>query len=248
MRFTLFGFPVRVHPLFLLGPTLFGKGLIAGEGIIGVRWLIVVAVFFVSILFHELGHAWAHRYFGMGSRIVLYWMGGLAIRERNPWMSGGHRVAGEAHSQQMVISLAGPVASVVLVIAMIGLGVAIGGALLWGRILVFPLPWLDFSETVFRGNHYFKLLFNATILLNLFWAILNMLPVFPLDGGQLARAFFQKIDPVDGLKNSLYLSIGAAALIAVFALSIEDMFLVIFFGFMAYQSWQSLQQFSGRRW
>ena len=149
MRFTLFGFPVRVHPLFLLGPTLFGKGLIAGEGIIGVRWLIVVAVFFVSILFHELGHAWAHRYFGMGSRIVLYWMGGLAIRERNPWMSGGHRVAGEAHSQQMVISLAGPVASVVLVIAMIGLGVAIGGALLWGRILVFPLPsvFQDKSKT-----------------------------------------------------------------------------------------------------
>ena len=76
----------------------------------------------------------------------------------------------------------------------------------------------------------------------------NMVPVFPLDGGQVARALMQKIDPRDGLKNSLYLSIGVAGLLCFYAFSIKSTFLAIFCGYMAYESWQSLQRISGRGW
>ena len=245
IQFTLFGFPVRVHPLFFLAPLLFGQGLITGVGNTGVALLIVTIVFFVSILFHELGHAWAFRFYGIDSRIVLHWMGGLAIPERN--MRSGGRPASLTPMQQFVVSLAGPLANVVLIVAMIGIGLAIGGKLTIEMILI-PVPVIRFAETVFSDNDYFSLLFLATIFLNLIWTVLNLLPVFPLDGGQATRAVMQQIDGVDGVRNSIYLSMGAAALIVVYAVSTQDLFIAIFFGFMAYQNWQSLQQFSGRRW
>ena len=245
IQFTLFGFPVRVHPLFFLAPLLFGQGLIRDAENTGIALLIVTAVFFVSILLHELGHALAFRFYGIDSRIVLHWMGGLAIPERNAWRSG--QPASLAPMQQVVVSLAGPMANILQAVAMIGIGLAIGGRLyIWPGII--PLPLVEFSQTVFGDNSYFFLLFAAMIYLNLIWTILNLIPVFPLDGGQAARAIMQQIDRANGVQNSIYLSIGAAVLLVVYALSIKDTFIAIFFGFMAYQNWQMLQQFSGRRW
>ena len=105
-----------------------------------------------------------------------------------------------------------------------------------------------FEGTALDGRPYLQLLFDAAILLNLLWAIFNMLPIFPLDGGQIARAFMLKIDPRDGLQNSLYLSIGVAGLLCVYGMTTQNMFMMIFGGFMAYGSWQSLQRLSGRGW
>ena len=246
IQFTLFGFPVRVHPLFFIAPLLFGQGLIKDADNTGIALLVVTAVFFVSILFHELGHAWAFRFYGIDSRIVLHWMGGLAIPERNTWRGGG-RPAGLTPMQQVVVSLAGPSANIVQAVAMIGIGLAIGGQLYISPGVI-PVPLIDFSKTAFGDNNYFWLLFAAMIYLNLIWTILNLIPVFPLDGGQAARAIMQQIDRVDGVRNSLILSIGAAVLLVVYALSTQDTFIAIFFGFMAYQNWQMLQQVSGRGW
>ena len=245
IQFTLFDFSVRVHPLFFLAPLIFGQGLITGEGIAGVELLVVTIVFFGSILLHELGHAWAFKYYGIDSRIVLHWMGGLAIPERNKWQSG--RPASLAPLQQVVVSLAGPFANVVLVIAAIGIGLAFGGKLAVETIII-PLPVVKFPEAILSTNYYFVLLVFATIVLNLIWTILNLLPVFPLDGGQAARAIMQQMDGVDGVRNSIYLSIGVAVLIVIYAMSTQDLFIGIFFGFMAYQNFQMLQQFSGRGW
>ena len=245
IQFTLFGFPVRVHPLFFLAPLLFGRGLILGSGNVGISLLVVTFVFFVSILFHELGHTWAFRWFGIDSRIVLHWMGGIAIPDRNSWRSG--RQPSLTPNQQMVVSVAGPLANVVLALAMIGIGLAIGGHVVLLSVLI-PIPVISLAGTAFTDATYLQLLFFAMSILNLLWAIFNMLPIFPLDGGQIARAFMQKIDPRDGLQNSLYLSIGVAALLAVYGLSTNRIFIAIFCGYMAYGSWQTLQQISGRRW
>mgnify|MGYP000965581192 FL=1 len=81
LNFSCFGFPVRVHPAFFIMPLLLGNGLITPAVNQGVGLLVVTGIFFVSILIHEIGHAVAFRYFGIPSRIVLYWMGGLAIPE-----------------------------------------------------------------------------------------------------------------------------------------------------------------------
>jgi len=68
---------------------------------------------FVSILVHELGHAFTMRYFGQDARVVLYMMGGLAIPESSPWRaSSGRRVRGPL--SQILISAAGPGAGFLL--------------------------------------------------------------------------------------------------------------------------------------
>ena len=244
IQFSLFGFPVRVHPLFFLAPLLFGQGLISGSPNVGLALLVVTFVFFASILFHELGHAWAFKWFGIGSRIVLHWMGGLAIPDRGSW---GNRQVSLTPNQQVIVSIAGPLANVVLGFAVLGIGIALGGNWVVRDFLI-PLPVVNFAGPVLGGRPYLHLFFNATIVLNLLWAVLNMVPVYPLDGGQVARALMLKIDPRDGLQNSLYLSIGVAALICVYALSIKSTFLAIFCGYMAYESWQLLQRLSGRGW
>ncbi len=52
---------------------------------------------------------------------------------------------------------------------------------------------------------------RAFQMINLFWTIVNLLPVMPLDGGQLLRIIFEGILGVKGVKLSLFLS----ALIAI---------------------------------
>ena len=244
IQFSLFGFPVRVHPLFFLAPLLFGRMFIANSPIVGVALLVVTFVFFVSILFHELGHAWAFKWFGINSRIVLHWMGGLAIPDRGAW--GGRQVS-LTPNQQMIVSIAGPLANVVLGFAAFGIGIALGGQRgVWDFVI--PIPGVMFDGTALGGRPYLQVFFHSMIVLNLLWAIFNMLPVFPLDGGQVARAFMQQIDPRDGLQNSMYLSIGVAGLLCVYGMLTKDIFITIFCGYMAYESWQSLQRLSGRGW
>ena len=76
-------------------------GVNAGVGI-----LLVIVLFFVSVLIHELGHTLAFRYFGVPSYIVLTWMGGLAVPgSGNIWGRQSSRSLDS--NQQIVVSLAG---------------------------------------------------------------------------------------------------------------------------------------------
>src|SRR5690349_4781192 len=97
LRFSIFGIPVRVHPLFWLMTLLFG-------GAVGnpITLLIWVAVVFISILTHELGHALTMRFFGQPARIILHLSGGLAIPD-----SWGHGSA-LTTNEQILMLLAGP--------------------------------------------------------------------------------------------------------------------------------------------
>jgi Zn-dependent protease len=77
LRFQIFGFPVRVHPAFFLMPLILGGGLLQGDnpGSTGVNFLVLTAVFFVSILVHELGHALAMRFYGESASSFIGWVG-----------------------------------------------------------------------------------------------------------------------------------------------------------------------------
>lgn len=245
LTFSLFGFPIRVHPAFFIMPVLFGQGLINSERMnIGVGLIIVGIVFFVSILVHELGHAVAFRYYGIGSRIVLYWMGGLAIPESSggSWM--GRRTGSLNSNQQIVVSLAGPIFGFLLAAALVGIVYLIGSGLSF-KESIFPqfkfTPFLD-------SNPPLTLLLWSGIVINVFLNLLNLVPIYPLDGGQVARQVMLQMDPHDGARNSIYLSIAASVLIAVFAFSMDRRFMAFFFGFMAWSNYQTLQRFNGPRW
>ncbi len=247
LNFNLFGFDVRTHPSFFITPIIIGRNMIVDGVNTGVGWLLLIAVFYVSILIHELGHTFAFRKFGIHSRIVLHWMGGLAIPDSgNAWSSQSNREL--TPNQQITVSLAGPIFGFMLAGLLIAIVYAFGGSIVnAGEFIPVPVPRL--AGTVLAGNAAVIMIFFVGIVINVFFNILNLVPIFPLDGGQAARQVFLQMDSHSGIRNSIILSMATAILIAVFSLQTGDSFLALFFGFMAYSNYQSLQQYGGgRRW
>ena len=248
INFEMFGIPVRVHPAFFILPVLLGRGMIDSEMNVGVGMLLVTALFFVSILIHELGHVFAYRYFGQAGRIVLYWMGGIAIADSGnlPWArTSVRRFTG---NQQIIISLAGPAAGLSVAAVCVALAYAFGGTVRMGWIFGFvPIPFAIMTDTVMEGNRIFAMLIQGGIIWNILINLLNLLPVYPLDGGQVSRELFLKFDPRNGISNSLLLSVVTAVALAILGLSGQDRFLAFFFGFMAWQNYQAWQQTGGTR-
>ena len=249
LHFAIAGIPVRVHPLFWLITLLLGAGSVTNPRPpkIVILWLAVV---FASFLVHELGHALAFRYFGKRARIVLYSFGGLAIAdERTPFGGYGDYASSYYRDEpgggaKMLIALAGPLAGFLfaglVLMAIIASGHAVEfkprDSVLW------PIP---FEFEVFRSLNLTRLV-EFLLEVNILWGVINLLPVFPLDGGQVARELLTKFNPHEGLRQSILLSIFAAGGVAIWALlRIDDKFLAILFGYLAYVNYQMLQQVSG---
>jgi len=216
--------------------------------------LVLVTVFFVSVLVHELGHALAFRYFGQPSRIVLYWMGGLAIPDSYGAWGSSYRPAtargSASHSiPQIIIALAGPVFGFLLAAVLIGVVIALGGSVRLDTDGIVPMVRALLPPT-FRTSEMgvtLNLFIYFAIWVNIFLNVLNLAPVFPLDGGQIARQIFLMNDGSNGERYSIFLSIAVGAIIAVTAFQQGDQFIGIFFAIMAWSNYMSLQQFGGGR-
>jgi len=237
LRFTLVGIPVRVHPLFWVMTLLFG----ASSGDL-LHLLIWVAAVFVSILVHELGHALAMRRFGLLSRVVLHLSGGLTIPESVSWGNTWANVSLQSN-QQILVSLAGPGAGFLLAaLVMIGV-VAAGGSIINTALFgVIPFP----TALVPRGGNVANLIVTTLLWVNIFWGLINLVPVFPLDGGNIARQLLVKADPGDGVRKSLWISVIAGAVVAIAGLLLfGSIYMALLFGFLAFQSYQSLQGRTG---
>src|SRR4029450_5040409 len=96
-HFRLFGIPIRVEPFFFIVVALFGIRL---EPL----WLVFafVAMAFVSVLVHELGHALTYRLLGQRSAIVLHGFGGFTVPA-----GGGRQVLSKPKS--VLVSLSGAI-------------------------------------------------------------------------------------------------------------------------------------------
>lgn len=99
-NFQLFNFPVRVHISFFIIALLLGIWM--GSIVLLLIW---VAIVFVSVLLHELGHAFAAQHYGRSPQIELYSMGGLTISTRYSLLS---------YPKEIFISFAGPLAGFIL--------------------------------------------------------------------------------------------------------------------------------------
>jgi Zn-dependent protease len=199
-----------------------------------------VAAVFISILVHELGHALTMRAYGFYPWITLYAMGGLASYSPNQVVRGRR---GLGHFAQVLISLAGPGAGFVLAAVIMGLlhytghhaAVRLGGA---------------FGIQIELGGFESLRLFNlvADLLdIGIFWGLINLLPVYPLDGGHIAQEVLSSVNPQDGMRQSLMLSVWVAVLMAgVAVFRWHDFYLAIFFGYLAYSGYSALQAYLGR--
>ena len=234
LRFSIAGIPVSVHPLFWLIALLLGS---SGDVLLIPIWILVI---FVSILVHELGHALAFRRYGQRSQIVLHFAGGLTIPEPVSW---GSRYANVALSpnQQIMVSLAGPVAGFLLAALVIALIVVAGGSVVTTWLFgVIPLP---LTAVMPFGGRIVSVLISMLLWVNVFWGLINLAPVYPLDGGNVTRNILLQADPVDGVRKSLWVSVIAGVLVAIGGLLLfRSLFMALLFGLLAFQSYQVLQR------
>lgn len=241
VRFRVLGFPVRIHPYFWLMCLLLG-GLRRDPGFL----FIWAAVVLVSILVHELGHALTMRKFGEDAEVVLYGMGGLAMSTRQRWR--------RTYSSQILISLGGPAAGFVLGAAAALVAMALRAEFDIG-LSDFGLPHVavDWPRGALSSNRwaqaYIEYAFNSALWVNIYWGMMNLMPVYPLDGGQALRAWLEKASGERGLLQSLWISVAVGGGIAAMALlGRGGLWLVVLYGWCAWSSYQAIQALGRPRW
>lgn len=228
LRFRLLGIPVRVHPFFWVLAALLGW---AGRDFFEI--LIWVACVFVSILVHEFGHALAARALvRQNPLVVLYAMGGLCVydsEDRRPWRRVG-------------ILLAGPGAGFLLYLVAAIFGVVVLG------LLPFPVPLNSINAFVHQPPRWVTVsmleAYRNLTMINLVWGIFNLMPIFPLDGGQILHTFLARNDRREGPRRCYIVSMGFAALIAVYLFQRDQTYnalLVAYLGLMNFQYFQATQ-------
>jgi membrane-associated protease RseP (regulator of RpoE activity) len=234
VRFRFLDIPVRIHPLFWLMAAILG---FQDNNLPAV--LIWIGCVLISILVHEYGHGLMAKHFDGSPSIVLYGLGGLCY-------SQGERTPG----QRLAVLLAGPGAgfilcAVVLAVSSLVLGLTGGEHLavvqrLVGlgadRDLFFDAVGKFTSPTMF-------MIYHNLIWINLLWGLVNLLPIYPLDGGQATQVVLSQLDRRQGVRRSHIVSLVTAGVLAVMAASVgrHDLFAAIFFGMLAFLNYQVLQ-------
>ncbi len=231
VNFSLGGIRVRVHPFFWIVSLLFSANTGAKPDVVLV-WLLAL---FVSIVVHEMGHALAFRYYGSSSHIVLHGFGGLAIPHGQTW---------RGTLPNVVIALAGPGAGFLLATFVI---VMLHAANISASVQFGPSFFPSWSVGLIQNKHLW-LLVNDMLYINIYWGLVNLLPVYPLDGGQVSRALFLRYSTGNALQQSLGLSVLVGAAIAFWALQQQNMFVGLMFGYLAVTSYQQMQSGGWGRW
>jgi Zn-dependent protease len=190
LRARLVGADLRIRPLFwvscaLLGVVYYQYPEIREEiGGVAAFGLWMAAVLLSSVA-HELGHALAARVFGARPRIVVSGLGDqlFGLDGLRLWRQTG-------------VALAGPLAN----------GLLFG--LFW-LITEYPLPIERIAHgwRIFLGQSVWLML-----MINSFWGVLNLLPLWPLDGGRLAvvigEAMLGRRGQILALLLSLVITVG----------------------------------------
>ncbi len=126
--------------------------------------LFILSVF-ATVVLHELGHALAAKKFNIKTKdITLLPIGGLARLESLP----------EKPKEELIVSIAGPLVNVAL-------------AILTGFFIEFPDNPEQLSLLLSKGINAHTFFLNFYIV-NIFLALFNMIPAFPMDGGRVLRA------------------------------------------------------------
>ncbi len=219
LNFRLLDIPVRINPFFWLVSAYLGW-----QGRDGLEVLIWVACVFGSILVHEFGHGLTARAFtGQRPTVVLYGMGGLCSydrEERSAW-------------QRVAVLLMGPGAGFLLFLAVVAFGALFLGVLPFRQApLRSPPSW--YNASVAQA-------YEDLIYINLYWGLFNLLPIYPLDGGQVAHVLFKKAAGRQGPRRCFILSLLTAGGLAIYMYTQGDTYKAILLGYLGFINYQLLQ-------
>lgn len=214
VNFRLLGTPVRVSPWFWVMTLVLGTRGMGRDLDMGLVSLWVGAVF-VSILLHEFGHVFAAKMCHWRvNEVVLHQFGGYASLQP-PY---GSRLA----INDILISLAGPCAGFLL----------FGGIKLLDQIT---------PGVFFELGNYGLMFVNYLLFINLYWGLFNLLPIFPLDGGQATRTFLMALFRGGG-KLAAIISIVAAAGMGLYLLQHQSLYMAIMMLLFVFINLQMLSQ------
>jgi Zn-dependent protease len=209
--FRIAGIPVKIQPVFLM--LIIFIGLFYPPAFI-VTW-VLIATF--SVLVHEFGHAFAFRAFGLKPRITLHAMGGLTSA------SGDSSSPAFTPGRSIVTSFAGPLSALVL----------FGIPALWYAGLHGLDPWAGFKPS-HASLSASQVIIGQIVYVNVGWSILNLLPVLPLDGGNITASMCELVVPTKGRRVANVLSIVFAAVLGLWAMKyvgvIGMVFAIVFIG------------------
>ena len=157
------GTVIRIHLTFLLFLLWIFVGTYASGGA-ATAWdsLAFMVLLFLCVLLHEFGHIFTAKAFGVATPYVtLLPIGGVAQLDRIP----------EEPRQEFLIAIAGPLVNVAIAIVL---------------VLAFGAE-LQASAATSVDNSAIPMV-NRLAAVNLFLALFNMIPAFPMDGGRVLRA------------------------------------------------------------
>lgn len=175
--------------------------------------LVFVGCAFLSVLVHELGHALVARVYGSEPSILLYGMGGLC------YYDGGRQTPW----RRLAVLACGP-----------GAGFLLAGLAYLTRLALY-------KRGINPGLVGELILFYLQ-LINIFWGVLNLLPIYPLDGGQMSGVVLSMFSRSNGKRWGHVISLLTAGILAVACFQYTgDLFLTIFFALFALMNFQILQ-------
>jgi Zn-dependent protease/CBS domain-containing protein len=157
------GTAVRIHITFLLFLVwIWAASYVSGGAAAAWSGLVFMILLFLCVLAHEFGHVFMARAFGVQTPdVTLLPIGGVARLERIP----------EEPGQEFLIAIAGPAVNIVIMVAL----VLFAGSDVSGRYLA----------AVEQSN---VSMADRLASVNLFLALFNMIPAFPMDGGRILRS------------------------------------------------------------
>ena len=201
LHFRVLGTPITVGPDIVIGLGVLGL-LSRLWGIALAEW---VALGFVALLLHELGHAMAYRRYGVKSSIRFFLLGGLTVPD-DP-----DEASQLTHREMVLVPLAGPLVGLVL------------GAIMFGFWPVFHDAPSEVKTPMF-----------IWAFVNLGWGIFNLMPIGSLDGGQILRnAAAGAVPGRGGVALGLAGSLVASVVVALVAVELHQpyvAFIAVVFG------------------
>jgi stage IV sporulation protein FB len=159
----LFGSELRVHATFFLLLAWIGiSAYLSGGLAAGIGNVIFVLALFACVVLHEFGHALAARRYGIRTPdITLLPIGGMARLERMP----------SDPREEIIVALAGPAVNLCIWLVLI-------------FVIGVSTDMLGVADLQEPGQGFWSRL----AAVNLFLAVFNLIPAFPMDGGRVLRA------------------------------------------------------------
>jgi Zn-dependent protease/CBS domain-containing protein len=208
----LFGVDIRIHLTFLVLPMfIFWTEYAAHNGAAnGPHDLALAAIILACVSAHECGHMFAARRFGLIPKaVILLPLTGVALYDESrieklqpaalPW------------KREFRLALVGPLVSLALAFLSAAVVTAFGrGSELW------KWPFLQPAN-----------LPRSVVWANLYLAIFNLMPAYPLDGGRILRAIFSRtLDASSATRRAVSIS-NAIAMVLMLAGLFSDSWLTM---------------------